>query len=34
MLNRYYRVNDDNEIEQVDNFSLGFTPNISFRVSF
>ncbi len=34
VLNRYYRVNDDNEIEQVDNFSLGFTPNISFRVSF
>lgn len=34
ILNRYYRVNDDNEIEQVDNFSLGFTPNLSFRVSF
>ncbi|RNC89325.1 MAG: TonB-dependent receptor [Allomuricauda sp.] len=34
VLNRYYRVNDDNEIEQVDNFSLGFTPNLSFRISF
>jgi hypothetical protein len=34
VLNRYYRVNEDNEIEQVDNFSLGFTPNVSFRISF
>lgn len=34
VLNRYYRVSDTDEIEQVDNFSLGFTPNINFRVTF
>ncbi|MEZ4811475.1 MAG: carboxypeptidase-like regulatory domain-containing protein [Allomuricauda sp.] len=33
-LNKYYRVTDDNEIETVENISLGITPNISFRVSF
>ncbi len=33
-LNKYYRVNEDNEIEAVENISLGFTPNISFRVHF
>lgn len=34
ILNRYYRVSEENEIERVDNTSLGLTPNISFRVSF
>lgn len=34
ILNRYYRLSDTNEIEQVDNFSLGLTPNLSFRMSF
>jgi len=34
ILNRYYRVNDANELEQVENFSLGLTPNISFRIRF
>ncbi len=33
-LNRYYRVTDDNQIETVDNTSLGFTPNVSLRVSY
>ena len=33
-LNKYYRVNDDDEIETIENFSLGITPNFSFRVSF
>ncbi|GLU43884.1 TonB-dependent receptor [Muricauda sp. NBRC 101325] len=33
-LNKYYRVNSDNEIETVENISLGITPNVSFRVSF
>ncbi|WP_318311868.1 TonB-dependent receptor [Flagellimonas crocea] len=33
-LNKYYRVNEDDEIETVENFSLGLTPNVSFRVSF
>ena len=34
ILNRYSRVSSDNELETVDNISLGFTPNISFRVRF
>lgn len=34
ILNRYYRVSDDNEVEQVDNKSLGLTPNASFRINF
>ncbi|NDV43656.1 TonB-dependent receptor plug domain-containing protein [Muricauda sp. 40Bstr401] len=33
-LNRYYRVNDEDEIETVDNVSLGLTPNLSFRINF
>ncbi len=34
ILNRYYRLNDMDEIETVESFSLGRTPNISFRVTF
>ncbi|MFV8345831.1 TonB-dependent receptor [Flavobacterium sp. ZB4P13] len=36
LINRYYKVNpnDSNDALQVDNKSLGLTPNISFRVSF
>ncbi|KQC31274.1 TonB-dependent receptor [Flagellimonas eckloniae] len=34
LLNRYYRLSDTNEIETVENVSLGITPNVSFRVSF
>nr|WP_299385798.1 carboxypeptidase-like regulatory domain-containing protein [Allomuricauda sp.] len=33
-LNKYYRVTEDDEIEAVENISLGLTPNVSFRVSF
>ncbi|MCK0160593.1 carboxypeptidase-like regulatory domain-containing protein [Allomuricauda sp. F6463D] len=33
-LNKYYRVNANDEIEAVENFSLGITPNVSFRVNF
>ncbi|MFV8373310.1 TonB-dependent receptor [Flavobacterium sp. LB2P74] len=35
-INRYYNVNlnDSNDAVQVDNKSLGLTPNISFRVNF
>lgn len=33
-LNKYYRVNENDEIETVENFSLGITPNVSFRVIF
>lgn len=36
VINRYYKVNpnDSNDAVQVDNQSLGLTPNISFRVNF
>lgn len=34
ILNTYYQVNDDNTIETVESFSLGITPNFSFRVKF
>ena len=34
ILNRYFRVSGENEIERVDNTSLGLTPNFSFRLSF
>lgn len=33
-LNRYYRINNENQIETVESVSLGITPNVSFRVSF
>ncbi|TAI49621.1 TonB-dependent receptor [Flagellimonas allohymeniacidonis] len=33
-LNTYYRVTEDDQIETVENISLGITPNLSFRVSF
>lgn len=34
ILNTYYRINDVNEVEQVESVSLGLTPNFSFRVKF
>ncbi len=34
ILNMYYRINDDNEIEAIENISLGITPNLSFRMKF
>ncbi|WP_452222860.1 TonB-dependent receptor plug domain-containing protein [Lacinutrix chionoecetis] len=33
-LNSYYILNEDNSISKIDNKSLGFTPNLSFRVVF
>nr|WP_299343095.1 TonB-dependent receptor plug domain-containing protein [Allomuricauda sp.] len=33
-LNTYYRVTDDDQIETVENISLGITPNLSFRIHF
>ncbi|NAY92972.1 TonB-dependent receptor plug domain-containing protein [Muricauda sp. JGD-17] len=33
-LNQYYRINENDQIETVQNISLGLTPNVSFRVSF
>jgi len=34
ILNAYYRLNDQDEIEKIENISLGLTPNVSFRVAF
>jgi hypothetical protein len=34
ILNTFYQVNDANTIETVESFSLGITPNLSFRVKF
>jgi hypothetical protein len=34
ILNAYYRLNDQNDIEKIENVSLGLTPNVSFRVRF
>lgn len=34
VLNRFFRVSDNDEIESVDNISLGLTPNFTFRVEF
>jgi hypothetical protein len=36
LINRYYEVDPNNSDEaiQIDNTSLGFTPNVSFRVNF
>ncbi|MCL6272484.1 TonB-dependent receptor [Muricauda sp. 2012CJ35-5] len=33
-LNRFYRVTEDNQIETVENISLGLTPNFSLRIHF
>src|SRR5690606_14434842 len=33
-LNKYYRINEADELETVENVSLGLTPNFSFRVTF
>ena len=34
ILNTFYRVNNQNTVETVESFSLGVTPNFSFRVNF
>ncbi|MDB4270814.1 TonB-dependent receptor [bacterium] len=34
ILNTYYRLNEQDEIVTIESISLGFTPNLSFRVSF
>lgn len=34
IINRYYTINSDDEIVEIDNRSLKFTPNLSFRASF
>src|SRR5690606_37833522 len=34
ILNIYYRINEENEIETIEMVSVGITPNFSFRMSF
>lgn len=34
ILNAYYRLNAQNEVERIESVSLGLTPNLSFRVRF
>ncbi len=34
ILNRFFQVSDEDELESVENVSLGLTPNASFRVHF
>ncbi|MEJ1222965.1 TonB-dependent receptor [Sediminicola sp. 1XM1-17] len=34
VLNTYYRLNDDDQIETIESVSLGITPNVSFRLTF
>lgn len=34
IINTYYRLDDDQNIVKVENFSLGLTPNFSFRLHF
>ncbi len=34
VLNTYYRLNDQDEIETIESISLGLTPNFSFRIRF
>ncbi len=34
VVNHFFRLNQNNEIEEIDEFALGFTPNFSFRLTF
>jgi len=34
ILNRYYKINTENNISAVNNNSIGLTPNFTFRISF
>ncbi|MDG1572138.1 carboxypeptidase-like regulatory domain-containing protein [Robiginitalea sp. M366] len=34
ILNVYYRLSDQNEVERIESISLGLTPNLSFRIRF
>ncbi|MCF8274406.1 MAG: TonB-dependent receptor [Flavobacteriaceae bacterium] len=33
-INQHYYINDTNELQMLSQYSLGFTPNVSFKVSF
>ena len=34
ILNRYFNINDNNQLKSVQQFSLGITPNVNFRINF
>ncbi|MDC8005520.1 TonB-dependent receptor [Aureisphaera galaxeae] len=34
VVNHFFRLSDDMEVEEIDEFALGFTPNFSFRIIF
>ncbi|MGB5781741.1 MAG: carboxypeptidase-like regulatory domain-containing protein, partial [Eudoraea sp.] len=34
ILNTFYRLNEQDEVEKIESISLGFTPNVSFRIRF
>lgn len=34
IVNRYFNINDNNQLKSVQQFSLGITPNVIFRVNF
>ena len=34
VLNTYYRLNDQDQVEKIESISLGLTPNASFRIWF
>lgn len=34
IINHFFRINSDNEVEQIDEFALRFTPNLAARILF
>lgn len=34
VVDHFFRINELDEVEEVDEFALGFTPNLSFRITF
>lgn len=34
VVNHFFRINEVDNVEEVDEFALGFTPNLSFRLTF
>lgn len=34
VVNHFFRINEVGEVEEIDELALGFTPNVSFRITF
>jgi len=34
VVDHFFRINEVDEVEEIDEFALGFTPNVSFRITF